>query len=80
MIKIDKGVPCPPATTGAPARLYPWAEMEVGDSFYVEATPERSAQQISGALGRTMNYQTRKTGKRFTQRRTPGGVRVWRTQ
>lgn len=67
-MKVEKGIPAP-----APREVveYPYADMEVGDSFHVEG----------GTLNK-MCYQNRKAGNKlgwkFTVRKVEGGVRVWR--
>lgn len=67
-MKVDKGIPAPKLRESV---TYPYAEMEVGDSFYVEG----------GTLNR-MCYQNRRAAVRlgwvFTVRKVEGGVRVWR--
>lgn len=65
-MKIDRGIPIPPARRC----LYPWREMEVGDSFLMPGAPRQVANQISKA-GR---YYQRK----FSYRKTAEGIRVWR--
>jgi len=68
---IDKGVPMPPRRRGAGRnRVYPFAEMEVGDSFFHEG----SASSVEAAAS---NY-ARRSGKRFAARYIDGGVRIWR--
>ena len=70
MIEIEKGIPLP--TRGAVRRKYPWAEMEVGDSFAAKFSSAGSA------------YATAKTGglrnnMKFTARRIEGDeYRIWR--
>ncbi len=76
MITIDKGVPVPPPRTRA--SKYPWAEMEVGDSFFVEATAEEMKSR-SANLSRGATTIAKQLGCRFTVRKVTGGVRVWRT-
>ena len=67
-MKVEKGIPAP-----APREVveYPYDDMEVGDSFFVEG----------GTLNK-LCYQNRKAGIRldakFTVRKVEGGVRVWR--
>lgn len=67
-MKVDKGIPAP-----QPREVveYPYEQMDVGDSFFVEG----------GTLNR-MCYRNRRAGEklgwRFTVRKVEGGVRVWR--
>lgn len=72
MIKVEKGIPIPekPRKGGKPAK-YPWATMDVGDSFFVEGVP--LANFASGA------YNAAKLlNRKFSLRTVEGGVRVWR--
>lgn len=69
-IQIEKGVPIPKPSHSRTGARYPWSEMEVGDSFFVEANllPMRSnACQTGNALGR-----------KFIVKQVGSGVRVWR--
>lgn len=68
MMKIDKGVVMPTARGGV--RKYHFAEMSVGDSFFVEIN-QHTISCAAGAYGKNhkMKFATRREGK---------GVRVWR--
>ena len=53
--------------------------LHVGDSFEVECPQEkepnsRKKQQVWQAI----TYHAKKTGKKFTSRKTMAGIRVWR--
>lgn len=67
-MKVEKGIPAPVLREVV---KYPYEDMEVGDSFYVEG----------GTLNK-LCYQNRKAGIalgwKFTVRKVEGGVRVWR--
>jgi len=73
-IVIEKNVVIPQART---KRNYPYREMEIGDSFFVEDD------RLSGVCN-TNNRMQRILGWKFTARtETIGdvkGVRVWRTE
>lgn len=75
--KIEKGLPIPQSPTGIKTHEYPFADMEVGDSFFVEDIGKRSS--VSSAAvsfaGRQAGY-----GKTFRAsiRRDGTGLRVWR--
>lgn len=74
MIQIDKNIPIPPRPTlpGRPSK-YPFAEMEVGDSFATDK-PCRGT-TISGSI----NFAAKKLGYKFTSRKQADGtIRVWR--
>jgi len=77
MITIDKGVPVPPLRTRV--SKYPWPSMAVGDSFFVEATPEEMKSRAA-SLSRGATAAGKKLGTQFTVRKMDGGVRVWRTE
>lgn len=67
MIKIEKGVPV------ADARVkYPFADMEVGDSFWIGGLQDPNAPR--GAAFRWGSNH----GVSFKTRKEKDGVRVWR--
>lgn len=72
---IEKGVPVPPkhkyGHDHGRTTFFPWADMEVGDSFLV---PERWRQPAAACS----MAQTRFPGRRFISRVMPDGVRIWR--
>lgn len=77
MVKIDKGIPLPPRRRGGGAGrtgrapIYPWREMEIGDSFFLpDIEPHLISSLAAGAAQRT--------GRKFATRIEGDGVRVWR--
>jgi hypothetical protein len=70
--RIDKNIPLP---ENIKSSVYPWEEMEVGDSFFV---PGGKISTISVAA----NYRGKTTGEkyvcRYVSNGTDSGVRVWR--
>lgn len=70
MIEIEKGVPLPSDERGRAAK-YPWAEMEIGDSFFLK---DGSSSSISGAASNA----GKRLGFKFSTREMDDGVRVWR--
>jgi len=66
-IKIDKGVPVPLNRR----TKYPWADMEVGDSFFVVTDKIANFKRNV--------YAKNRNGKEFTARAEGDGCRVWRT-
>ncbi len=68
-MQIDKDIPPPSETRGRPAK-YPFATMEVGDSFL---SPEPVARMSPAA-----SYAGKRGGMRFTVRAEGAGARVWR--
>jgi len=69
-VEIEKNVPVP-EWCGRSKAKYPWATMEVGDSFLSHVS------KIT-CLGTVKAMAERKTGRKFIARTTPEGVRVWR--
>ncbi len=70
---IDKGIPIPPkAETGKGRLMYPWDEMEVGDSF----TPN---QQKGGGPALVASASKSRPDKVFEARTVKGVSRIWRT-
>jgi len=67
-IKIENGIPVPPVRA-----VWPFGEMEVGDSFLVPAGREKAAKSSAWTYGR-------KHGIRFTARMEKKGVRIWRIE
>lgn len=71
-IEVDKGLPIPGHNGGRRA-FYPWNNMNVGDSFFVQNIKIKSVTGAASSYGR--NH-----GMRFTARTVEGGVRVWRVE
>lgn len=79
-IPIEHGIPVPvlqrkPSKGGKPGPepTYPFAGLDVSDSFFV---PDATIRRLSAAAA----YWQRKTGWKFKCRTVDGGVRVWRIQ
>ena len=72
MINIDKNIPMPKIVrNGGPKAKYPFADMQVGDSFEVtDKTTKKFASTCAAA--------TRRLGSKFTIRTIDNGIRVWR--
>ena len=80
MFKIEKGIPIPVSKTVTRQgrgrdRLYPWAEMQVGDSFFVPGEAKRI-----GVASHASAVCKRYAPKRFVSRKVEGGVRIWRVE
>lgn len=69
---IETTVPIPKDNKG-PKRKYPFAGMQVGDSFFVK---DGIANRLSGIC----SYWQEKTGTKYMVRTVEGGIRVWRTE
>lgn len=81
--QIDKGLPIPKISTGRP-RIYPFPQMEVGDSFAVPITDEILSGQNKSArlLSSAATAYARKYGGRFSVQfdRSNKIMRCWRVE
>jgi hypothetical protein len=70
MYEIEKNVALPPEpnTLG----IYPWRELEIGDSFFVKDKKKNNISNMASQAGKRM-------ARKFTIRAMEGGIRVWRT-
>lgn len=68
MFKIEKGIPTPPRRSTK--KIYPFSEMEVGDSFLAEKRTVGRA-----AIGFAKHH---KNGWKFALRKDGDGFRIWR--
>jgi len=68
--KIEKGIPLQREHT-----LYPFGEMEIGDSFAVAADVTERRRVVSSA-----HSYGKKNGKKFSTRKTEDGYRCWRVE
>jgi hypothetical protein len=74
VIVVEHGIPMPRTAQALANEIYPWREMNVGDSFlFPPNTPFKRAQTNAGAAGRRL-------GMRFTVRQCVDGVRCWRVE
>lgn len=70
-IEIEKGIPLPDRRKRS---IYPFAEMEFGDSFVVAKSPRAMASSA-------WKWAKRNGGeKKFACRTVEGGCRVWRVR
>ncbi len=63
--------------------MYPWPDMNVGDSVFFKAEEGESVQGLKRKVGPAARYYGEKTGKSFRaliDRDEDEGVRVWRTK
>ena len=73
MFEIERGVPAP--VSGRYSK-YPFAGMQVGDSFFV---PDGTSKKRSSIHSMCHQYG-KKHGMKFQARRVDGGMRVWRVE
>lgn len=74
---IESNIPVPLTATGASHR-WPFAEMKIGDSFFVPL-------ETAGAIGQIVRpaasvWARRHAGFKFTIRKMDGGYRIWRIE
>ena len=75
--KIEKGVPIPGyGGGGKTGSKYPWAELEIDDSFFVDCTGPDTPQ--AKYFGRVCYDAGKRLSRKFATRITDGGVRIWR--
>jgi len=74
IFEINKDIPIP---IGNPCSIYPWRDLEIGDSFFV---PNKN----SGSFGSVIFSAKKRTGRNFTSRSViengEHGVRIWRIE
>jgi hypothetical protein len=68
-IKVERGVSIPVDGN----YKYPWAGMEVGDSFFI-------AGEAGNRLRSAAGYSGLRNGRRYSVRKVKGGYRVWRVE
>jgi hypothetical protein len=75
--KIEKNFEIPAVHS---KNKYPWDQMEVGDSVFVEAEEGQSLSDLKRIVGPSARYYGEVTGKKFKTLmiREENGVRVWR--
>jgi hypothetical protein len=82
MFAVRSDIPLPPRSMsrGRP-RLYPLADMEVGDSFVIPVTAPDTLDNVAWRANYAVGNYGRKTGRaaRFSVRRLGDHVGVWRT-
>lgn len=78
MISIQKNVPVPPPAVGR-KRIYPFPEMEVGDSFFKQAdNPELLRGSIAGSASQYAKASGKKFISRIVHEGSVTGIRIWR--
>jgi hypothetical protein len=71
MFQIEKNIPTPEHTGSGAKPKYPFAMMEVNDSFFAPGMTAR-------ALINASQWHANKTGKKFTCASEADGARCWR--
>ena len=83
MYKIQKKVPIPTPKAGIP--IYPFADMDIGDSFSPLVGPRDDCARIRNSiLGSVRHGRKRFPGRKFITRIVPKGgeweIRCWRVK
>lgn len=71
MVKLTDSIAMEPESQGRPP-LYPWREMEVGQSF--------GCRRKAGSMRPSAYRQGKRLDRQFAVRSARGGCRVWRTR
>lgn len=83
MYEIEKGVEMPAAVnSGGRKAKYPWAKMEIGDSFFVPANG-CSMRNVQDRFASAAAQWAKRHGSKFATRQVKEpepGVRVWRVE
>ncbi len=61
---------------------YPWPEMEIGDSIFLEAEQGETLESIRVSVEMSVFQYTKNSGKKFSSKiiQESNGVRVWRLE
>jgi hypothetical protein len=78
MYQIEKGIEVPAKKIFVGKSVYPFATMEVGDSFFVPQVDGKP--KTDGSLRSSARQAAKKFGFKFTVRRVDGGFRCWRVE
>lgn len=76
MIKIEKGIPVPDNVNSKRSKRYPFDDMEIGDSFFIECS-DQDKRRIGVNI---ISNAGRRKPKRFTTLSVDGGMRCWRIE
>lgn len=77
MHTIESGIPIPSDTrTRGPERVYPFADMQVGQSIFVEG--DKKSESVKNARSAASAYARRYESHSFTTRYMENGLRIWR--
>lgn len=78
---IDQGIPLP---SKARSSKYPFADMSVGDSFFIAESSDQTTFRAKSSVYSAMTKYAKATGTKYTIRSVSengvNGLRVWRTE
>ena len=77
--KIENKIPLPEVRSKF---NFPWVDMKVGDSVFINADKKESVDILKGKIKGSARYYGVKSSKRFKSliNREDNGVRVWRVE
>ena len=75
---LETGVPMPQGGSDYSRYKYPWRQMQVGDSFFIDAADDK--RRKLARIRAVMFYHNNKYPEQFEARIVDAGVRVWRTE
>ena len=78
MYQIEKGIEVLAKKIFVRKSIYPFATMEVGDSFFVPQVDGKP--KTDGSIRSAARQAAKKLGFKFTVRRADGGFRCWRVE
>jgi hypothetical protein len=74
-IVVESNIPAPTGRSG-----YPFAAMDVGDSFMIKTEDAVASKKSATAIGASARNFGKKHPSKFTVRLVDGGVRCWRVE
>ena len=78
--KIEKGIPAPKLNTFGRVSNYPFADMEIGDSFKVDPAGGWEGKELLRKVKSAASSAGKKLSRKFIARSEDEGVRVWRIE
>ena len=80
MTKVDKNIPIPAINNKKSKYDFPFAYMDINDSFLIKATKDNEAALIRSSLSYALNKFNKQNNSniRIITRTVPDGIRVWR--
>ena len=76
MIEIEKNIPAPTRWEGFRSRQYPFASMQIGDSFFVEGTERKIKTHMLVNASRWAKREG--LDRKFSIKKEETGYRLWR--
>ena len=74
-MKIEKDIPIPHSRLTGNRKKYPFENMEIGDSFFVQVVNIFEKRKRASSI---IACARRELPKKFISRQVDGGVRIWR--